>query len=685
MRARSKSPAITRLLAALALAFAAVGADAVAQIEFVDRAASGDITLPSANHGLGVLDHDDDGFLDLVMGGNENQTMRLMRNVADTLRPGERTFEEVTAGSGLDDTDGLTRAAFGFAIADYDNDGDPDIYTLGTKASDQSFGLLYRNDGGGSFTNVTVAAGLRGIGSTPESASFHDYDHDGDVDLLVANASGSTRSLLLYENLGNGQFVDASSRTPDLADFSSVYAMVWSDYDSDGWADCFVVVFGNPATLLRNRSDGMGGRELVNVAGTVGFMGLGFAPMGITSGDIDGDGDIDYAVSNGSAGRYFENNGDGTVMSILPFTSIFGWGNALFDAENDGDLDYYMAGSWSTAALDKFFENQGGGSWADESSVLNGVSAPTRFSVQLDFDNDGSIDIIAMNPGDVTSPFSIYENISSTTNHWFKIALDGDGTEVNRDALGAFVRIEAGGVSQVREVNRNGTSTASTEDLRLHFGLGATTVVDRIEVLWPRKGNLGSRLEVFDGPFAADQIVNLSPTPAIALCGAGTVNLDSGSVEDVLLINGSAGDADREVIVADAAPITASMQLPSQGGGGRYVIHANFGAPVHAGRSVLPASIGATCFALLLDQGATPDAIWNNIGRVSRIGVSSYFDGSPLPNPAPAPADFLDLPSGDGVSLPIGTVVTLQGAIRDAGSISPKDASATNAVVLRVQ
>ena len=656
---------------------------ASAQIEFLDRAQSGDITLPVVTYGLGVLDFDGDGFEDLILGGDQDEPFHLMQNVPDPMRPGGRTFVDVTAGSGLDDAEATTRAAFGFAIADYDNDGDPDIYTLGTLGLDQTFGLLYRNDGGGIFVNVTQAAGLRGTGSTPESASFHDYDHDGDLDLLLANAGMSDRSLLLYENVGGGQFVDASSRTPDLPTFGSVYAMIWSDYDLDGWADCFVVVFGNPATLLRNQSDGMGGRMFVNVANQVGFNGLGFAPMGITSGDIDGDGDIDYAVTNANAGRYYENNGNGTVSQIQPFSGIFGWGNALIDVENDGDLDYYQAGSWSGIAFDKLFENEGSG-WSDVSSTLNGVSAAGRFSVQIDYNNDGLMDVITMNPDDVSFPYSIYENVSQTTNHWFKIRLRGDGTEVNRDGIGAFVRIEAGGVEQVREVNLVGSSTASTEDLRVHFGLGSTTVVDRVEVLWPRKGNLASRLEVFEGPFAADQIIELQATAAIDLCGAGTVNLTSGSVEDVLQLNGTPGDSDREVMVAEGASLTATMQLSSAGSDGRFVVHANFGAPTHSNRTIVPRSIGTMCFPVLLDMGATPDAVWNNIGRVSRIGSSQYFDGSSIVNPAPAPTNFIDLSSGDPTWLPTGTTVTFQGITRDQGSASPKMASATNAVVLRI-
>lgn len=691
-RTTSRVRLVASLAAALFLLVAGSDARAgdpveISGVSFIDRVATGEISsLPTTTYGLGVLDYDGDGWLDLVLGGEEDSQQYLVRNIPDPTRPGERTFEDVTVGSGLDDADGTARSQFGYAIADIDNDGDPDIYTLGHESEDDSIGLLYRNDGG-TFTNVSIAAGLRDSGVTPECAAFNDYDHDGDPDLIVANVSGA-RSFYFYENQGNGSFVARHDRTPDLGNFQAAYAMTFSDYDLDGWMDCFVIVWGNPPTLLRNQPDGTGGRIFVNVAGDAGFVGLGFAPMGITSGDWDGDGDIDYAISNGASGRYFENQGNGTFVRITPINSIFGWGNALLDAENDGDLDYYMAGSWGGAAVDVLYLNrlnEASSDWTDISEALNGVAASGRFSVQVDYDNDGLVDIITMNPDDLNQPYSIYNNVATSGHHWIKLDLNGDGTFVNRDAVGAFVRIVAGGQSQVAEVNRLGSSTASTEDLRLNFGLGSTTTVDRIDVLWPRKGNLQSRLDVFHGPFAADQILTIEPRSIIERCGDGSVDLASGSVADVLELNGSTGGATREVVVTAGTSLTASLENPPQGGNGRFVAHATIGAPSYTSRSVLPASIGTSCFPFLLNEGASPDAIWNNIGRTSQVGESRYFDGSPIPDPNAAPVDFLDLPSGDVVNLPMGTTVTFQAVIRDNGSTSPKGASVTNAVILHVQ
>jgi len=485
---------------------------------FVDRTAEGLIDLGSASSGLGVIDYDGDGFMDLVMGNPEGRMNRLLRNVPDDARPGERTFRDVTDGSGLDDAEGAARGAFGFGIADYDNDGDSDIYPLGELRQDRSFGLLYRNNGDDTFTNVTVEAGLRLVGYAPESCGWADYDLDGQLDLMVAHTGNSDRSVTLFRNRGDGTFENVSTLTPELDRFATAYAVHWSDLDGDGYPDAFIIVNGQPSTLLHNQPDRSGGRTFRNVADAVGFTRLGLAPMGIVSGDLDSDGDLDYAVSNFDSGTYYRNDG-GRLQRFAPFTSIFGWGNALIDVENDGDVDYYMAGSWPNPNFDRLFLNHGDGDWEDASAALNGISAASRFSAHLDFDNDGLTDLVTMNPNTPEQFNSVYQNISTTGHHYLTVRLVGDGLLVNRDAAGAVIRLFAGGRAQVREVNI-GSSTTSTDDLRQNFGLAANTSAERIEVTWPRRGSLAARTEVYEGPFAADQQIELSPTGGFRACDA---------------------------------------------------------------------------------------------------------------------------------------------------------------------
>lgn len=155
---------------------------------------------------------------------------------------------------------------------------------------------------------------------------------------------------------------------------------------------------------------------------------------------------------------------------------------------------------------------------------------------------------------------------------------------------------------------------------------------------------------------------------------------------DVLYVNGKQGgdDGPYDVHVAASDLIWTTMLLPSSGGNGKYLVHANFGDPTPVTKTNLPAQLGTFCFPLFLAGGATPAAIWNNIGKESQVGASTYFDGSPIADPEKAPTVFLLLHDGDATWLPVGTEVTFQGIIVDPSSASPKSASTTNAVTLSI-
>jgi hypothetical protein len=498
---------MTRPLACLSMIFP-LATGALAQvsidgIEFVDHGIGGVIDLGAHRGGFAVLDYDDDGYPDLVIGGTGGQLQRLMHNEPDPARPGERTFVDVTAGSGLDDAEGQQRIGDGMVAADYDNDGDVDVFMIGRfhpGGGIVSHGLLYRNDGG-TFTNVSVDAGVRANGYAG-SVSWNDVDLDGDVDLLLlGQGTGGGPRVRLLSNDGDGTFTDRSDLMPVVPGTGAVYSHMWMDYDGDGYADCFAL-WNGPKVLRSVPGITAGERMFVNATFETGFTILGPAPMGIAAGDHDNDGDFDIAVSNGAAGEYYRND-DGFMTRFFPLESIWAWGVMWLDVDNDGALDHMQTGSSGSGAnFDKLFRNLGGGAWQDVSAALNGVSVATRYAVQLDYDNDGRMDVVALDPSDYTS---VYENVSTTTGHWITLRLRGDGRLVNRSAIGAIVRVTAGGATQVRSIV-SGSSTTSTEDLRAHFGLGAATTIDSVEVLWPRRGSLASRTETFAGPFAVDAI-----------------------------------------------------------------------------------------------------------------------------------------------------------------------------------
>lgn len=623
------------MMGALALCAAPVWAGtAIDGIQFVDRNATGEIVLGGLRGTLAVLDYDDDGWPDLAIRHFTGSATRLFHNVPDPARPGYRTFVNVGAGSGLDDADGTSRGAFGVVAADIDNDGDTDLYMTGYH-SNTTAGLLYRNDGGGHFANITVSAGLRTTGINTQSASFVDYDHDGYVDLMTFNSTPSPSAYNLYRNNHNNTFTDVTSILAPQAASGAIYAHLWMDYDGDGWEDAFILTRNGSATLLKNVDNGAGGRQLINVSAATGFVALGPAPMGIAAGDMDGDGDFDLSITDAVRGTYYRNNGT-TLTQVTPFATFFGWGTTWLDVDNDGDLDNYQAGSFGTANVDHLTRNLGGGAaWDNISAALNTTALPSQHCVQVDFNNDGRQDIITINPG--TPSISVYENISTTPGHWITLALTGNGVTTNRSAIGAVVRVTAGGVTQVRQLI-SGSSTSSTEDLRVHFGLGAATSVDSIQVLWPRQGTLASRTEVFTGPFAVDQILPIAESgPPMAVAWR-SVRSHSGATLAIDLNPAASGNG------------TSGPTVESRIGGireilidlGESVTLVNAGAVSVTGRSTVGgvlqpivdysmlasvSSLNADTLRIAFAAGALPD---ETCYRVSIAGALQTTAGAPI-------------------------------------------------------
>jgi len=501
--------AATLTLIGSTFAYAQVAIDGVS---FEDLSTSGKVVIGSYRGGAGVLDYDSDGFMDLVFADLPGPVPnRLFRSIPDPLRPGKRTFTDVSVSAGLDDADARTRYGGAALASDYDNDGDTDLYFLGQSQQLGNNGLLYRNNGDGTFTNVTVAAGLREAGVRSDSASWADFDLDGDSDLLLA-VGHTTQPFRLYRNNGDGTFTNASAILPAVPNVQVVYSHLWLDYDGDGDDDVFTLAYsGGAAVLLRNDVDGQGNRFFTNAGGaSSGFAALGPAPMGIAAGDIDNDGDFDLSITTAQVGTYYRNDA-GHMTPITPFTTVFGWGTAWIDVDNDGLLDNYQAGSYAFSANhDRLHRNLGDGQWQDISGALNSPLDWTQHAVQIDADNDGRMELVAVNPSGPVPAISVYRNISTAPNHWVKVALEGDGSRVNGSALGAIVRARFGGQTRTAQVI-SGSSTTATEDLRAHFGLGAATAIDEIEVRWPRRGTISQRTEVYPGPFAADQIIGIAP------------------------------------------------------------------------------------------------------------------------------------------------------------------------------
>jgi hypothetical protein len=401
------------------------------------------------------------------------------------------------------------------AAADLDNDGDQELLLT----SDRGFFTplpseltLYRNDGDGTFTDITAASGLIGPASQ-FSVAFGDIDNDGLLDVFVtgtgALALGVEFPSKLFRNDGNLTFTDISAS----AGIDTTYGacvVLFSDYDLDGLADIFVGNCGDvlalptPMELFRNNGDG----TFTDVAQQVGLLGLGLW-MGLAPGDFDNDGDVDLFVSNAGDARplgilphgLFRNNGDGTYTDLAPQYGLgqlpWAWGNAFEDFDNDGDLDLFFTGAFPNPFDPSIYIGPDGTGnpgvlWAGDGQ---GGFVPAALPVDMrhhltsggaagDYDGDGFQDLVVVRslvPGLSDSGHPVLLHNTGNGNRWLQVRTVGSVS--NRDGIGARVTVEAGGRSQVREVYA-GSSLASMHSQTLAFGLGAEKKAT-VEVRWP--------------------------------------------------------------------------------------------------------------------------------------------------------------------------------------------------------
>ncbi|MHB8973111.1 MAG: CRTAC1 family protein [Pirellulaceae bacterium] len=483
--------------------------------------------METVSAGLALFDYDGDGWIDIYFVNGAplqgTQTTETPRNALYRNEGGWK-FRDVTDQAGVGDTG----FGLGVTIADYDQDGYPDIYI-------SNFGpnVLYHNQGDGTFSVATATAGVAAGNTVGAGVAFLDIDADGDLDLYAANYVKFTYETNvertidgfpeyagpksyphepdhLFRNNSDGTFSDIS-REAGIAELaSSGMGMVCADYDRDGDTDIFVLndVAGN--FLLRN--DGAGKFE--NVAVEAGFAynlnGHELGAMGLDCGDYDNDGWLDFFMTSysGELPVLFRNLGDGyfedvTLLSGAGAGSLphVNWGTGFVDFDNDGDLDLFIAqghlqdnlelysDTYTYKARNTLLMNNGPGSFTDVSKQAGDGLLPkqsSRGAAFDDLDNDGDVDAVIVNSRE---PSTILRNDSHTGHHWIQIELRG--VLGNRDGVGAQVTVVAGDLSQVQEVH-SGRSYQSHFGSRLSFGLGPRDRVDRMEVRW-----LGGATQVF--------------------------------------------------------------------------------------------------------------------------------------------------------------------------------------------
>ena len=466
--------------------------------------------------GVAWIDFDNDGFVDLYfVNGAPGSANALYRN------NGDGTFKDVTQGSGTEASDNRAYKT-GVAVGDYDNDGRLDLYVT-------AFGpnRLLRNLGNGKFADVTAAAGVAGAANEwSTSTGFLDYDRDGDLDLYVANYVDfrmdenpwcGTRQPgyrmycnptifdgtpdRLFRNNGDGTFTDVSKQAGIANPAGKGLGVVFCDFDRDADVDIYVA-----NDLVRNflyRNNGDGTFQDVAYAAGVGFdvNGKPQAGMGVDCGDVDGNGFPELFVTNFSEelNTLYENRGDGLFEDVSQKAGLgsgflpLGFGTKMFDVDNDGDLDIHVTNGHvidniklyqsklTYEQADLLYENVGG-RFKDVSAESGPALRAPRVGRGLavaDFDNDGKLDVAITSLG---RKAVLLRNVAPGPGNWLEIR--AEGTKSNRFGLGTTVRVQTPGRLQVREIN-NAASYLSSNDTRLHVGLGDAAAVQQLEILWP--------------------------------------------------------------------------------------------------------------------------------------------------------------------------------------------------------
>ena len=488
-----------------------------------ENAMSPDRYLPETmGPGVAFFDYDNDGWLDIFMvnsGAAEFYQPKTPLKHALYKNNRDGTFTDVTDNAGVA---GGREFGMGCAIADYDNDGHPDILVT-------AYGrcTLYHNNGNGTFTDVTDKAGVAAPGWTT-SAVWFDYDNDGRLDLFLCsfvefslknnvfcgdNKLGKrfyciprvfkpTPSLLFHNN-GDGTFTEVSKGTDIQRALGKALGVVATDVNDDGLADLFVANDTVQNFLFMNR--GQGKWEEIALAAEVGFSvnGTARSGMGVDAADFNGDGKQDLFVANVDQEMFslYQNQGNeyfadvAAPHGIAQATRLLsGWGLKLFDYDNDGLIDLFLANGHPDDMIENYsqqvrykeplllFHHDG-----KKLTNVSGQAGPifqkafaARGLAVGDYNNDGRLDVLVGNNGDAPV---LLKNNTGEGNHWLGLKLQG--TACNRDAVGATITWSSGGTVR-RRYKSNGGSYLSSHDMREVLGIGTATKVDFVEIKWPQ-------------------------------------------------------------------------------------------------------------------------------------------------------------------------------------------------------
>ncbi len=480
--------------------------------------------------GVAVIDYDNDGRLDLFFvnsGGlarNAGATVEIQRSRPEYFNRLYRnnrdgTFTETAAAAGVT---GAEKPYYGMGVAtgDYNNDGFTDLYVTHYGGT-----TLFRNEGGGTFSDVTAAAGVA-VSGWSASAGFFDYDRDGKLDLFVTRyldwsfakrieCGESFRvyctpkkygavSNVLFRNNGDGTFEDVSAASGIGAVPGKALGVAFNDYDGDGWTDICVANDSTAQFLFRNRGDGTFVEQAMETGLAFNEDGGIYSGMGIDFSDFDNDGKPDVIITNLAKELYALYRNDGPIgftyltrQSRLATISarLSGWGVRLADFDNDGWKDLLAAQSHVLDNVERIDETlvyrqppllarNAGGRFEDISDRAGDAfsrDAAGRGAAFGDLDNDGDIDVVIGVLDDL--PLVLYNNASEGRNNWLTIELAA--TRSAPAGAGAVVSITGPDGAAQRRFASTAGSYLSANDPRIHFGVGSAEVVETLEVQWP--------------------------------------------------------------------------------------------------------------------------------------------------------------------------------------------------------